>query len=1109
MVKARKLHAGDSPSSYVDRSDESDDEDRMGILNSSQSSQSQSQSSIPLRKSEMGVIEEIYCENFMCHRKMVVKLGRNINFITGENGSGKSAIIAALQICLGASARTTHRGKSLKNLIRNNDKNDQPRSALVRITLLNDGTGSDAFRPEKFGKRIQVERLIRAEGTAEYRLKDMDGRIVSKSKADLEAMLDHLNIQIENPCAVLDQENAKLFLKGDPADKYKFFLQSTDLYKMRAVFAKIEDETKVRQEATLQHEQKKVELLNKARKDAEAMYNKAKSFEHLADELTNVKHRLAWSFVEKKERECKQLQVEYEEAVERIEAQRQNATRYDAAVEKLTAEQAELNESLEDQQGEVDKVQKQAQSLKEKQRHLRQPLQTKQAEKKQLERNIKQGRLRLMELEKEKQRKRDAYQKYVSSLESKQADGARKLQHVQAQLDAAQDEKNHMESQERVNFDAELDELNDKLDNCKGQKRDMSNEKDRLVNRIKDIQSQSVNRLAGFGNGVRNLNHLIEQNVHKFSAPPIGPLGMFIKLPDQFKHLALAVEVVLKNVLNSYLVANGRDKAVLDQLKQQAQCREASILIAPRSREKYSGLRVPRGELGDHAVVSIVTVEDPNVFNALIDVTKIESKVIYESRQDAEEQTLSNDNSGKLQLAPNISEVYLPNGDKFIVRKGNLAYIANKSMKHARVLTQDHTAELRDLEDRLDSLKDRLNIVTRDERNMIAQGDEMHKTQKRQEVALREVAQRVHHLQSQLNQLKSQQEQQSMDTSIGDTTMLDDEKNEIQYELNQFETKIAALEEELAQGNPEIGVIDEQLETMYQEEQAIQGRLQQLKDQTMAVYQKLTQATGKKMRVVHQLEQLERLVEGKRVTLEAMETQVAGSVAKASSICERVREELEEPAVYNERIKELAHRLNVEKAKFDNMDISELELDLEEKTRKWQQKSMEFDRFSENVERIAAMLTERKLKWEALRKEIAHRTSMGFNKYMEKRNFAGKLKFRHETQRLDISVVANDGQKTKLSVVNDMKQLSGGERSYTQVALLMALGECIECPFRVMDEFDVFMDSINRTNTLKLLIDMGKEEASKQFIFVTPNDLSSVKDDPMVKIQKLLAPRDR
>ena len=60
-----------------------------------------------------GLIKEIYCENFMCHKKLEIKLGRRINFINGANGSGKSAILAAMQICLGASAKQTHRGNKL------------------------------------------------------------------------------------------------------------------------------------------------------------------------------------------------------------------------------------------------------------------------------------------------------------------------------------------------------------------------------------------------------------------------------------------------------------------------------------------------------------------------------------------------------------------------------------------------------------------------------------------------------------------------------------------------------------------------------------------------------------------------------------------------------------------------------------------------------------------------------------------------------------------------------------------------------------------------------------------------------------------------------------
>jgi chromosome segregation ATPase len=47
---------------------------------------------------------------------------------------------------------------------------------------------------------------------------------------------------------------------------------------------------------------------------------------------------------------------------------------------------------------------------------------------------------------------------------------------------------------------------------------------------------------------------------------------------------------------------------------------------------------------------------------------------------------------------------------------------------------------------------------------------------------------------------------------------------------------------------------------------------------------------------------------------------------------------------------------------------------------------------------------------------------------------------------------------------------SGGERSYTTLSLLLALGESLETPFRVMDEFDVFLDPLSRKIALDNLV---------------------------------------
>jgi hypothetical protein len=83
---------------------------------------------------------------------------------------------------------------------------------------------------------------------------------------------------------------------------------------------------------------------------------------------------------------------------------------------------------------------------------------------------------------------------------------------------------------------------------------------------------------------------------------------------------------------------------------------------------------------------------------------------------------------------------------------------------------------------------------------------------------------------------------------------------------------------------------------------------------------------------------------------------------------------------------------------------------------------------------------------------------------------------------------------------------SGGERSYITTCLLFAIGEFLETPFRILDEFDVFLDAQVRKLTIQLLIHVAKKMSHRQFIFITPHDLSSLKPDPQLKILTLTPP---
>lgn len=145
----------------------------------------------PIHPINAGIIKRVYVENFMCHRKFTIDFCRNVNFITGQNGSGKSAILAAIQICLGAGARNTHRAGNLKDLIRKDGASNQPTDAIIRVSLMNEG--SDAYEADKYGKTITIERTItRNGGFNGYKLLNEEGVEVSRKKKDLHMMLDYL-----------------------------------------------------------------------------------------------------------------------------------------------------------------------------------------------------------------------------------------------------------------------------------------------------------------------------------------------------------------------------------------------------------------------------------------------------------------------------------------------------------------------------------------------------------------------------------------------------------------------------------------------------------------------------------------------------------------------------------------------------------------------------------------------------------------------------------------------------------------------------------------------------------------------------------------------------
>jgi chromosome segregation ATPase len=240
---------------------------------------------------EAGVITKIYAENFMCHRKFTIELCRNVNFIHGQNGSGKSAILAAIQICLGSGARRTNRARNLKDLVRKDASSCA--SARIQVTLLNGG--GDGYSPEIYGDTITVERTIASGGGYNgYKLYDEKMQEQSRSKKDLDDMLDKLNIQVENPVAILDQEAAKKFMLARAEDKYAFFMKATELERIdsssRDMIKKKEglDNQSLRMRSSLTVDMELVAETKKA-------YEQHEEIEKMAKKLRGYERGYAWA----------------------------------------------------------------------------------------------------------------------------------------------------------------------------------------------------------------------------------------------------------------------------------------------------------------------------------------------------------------------------------------------------------------------------------------------------------------------------------------------------------------------------------------------------------------------------------------------------------------------------------------------------------------------------------------------------------------------------------------------------------------------------------------------------------------------------------------------
>lgn len=249
----------------------------------------------------------------MCHSLLEVDFKKNVNFLTGRNGSGKSAILTALVVGLGAKASLTNRGSSVKNFIKTGEN-----SGYVDIVLYNQGVS--AYKREVYGNLIRIQRNLNASGSSTYKIKTESGKMVSKSAKEVLNIVTYLGIQVENPICILNQDTARNFLStSDPKHKFQLFMRGTRLDILWDEREKLKTHIKTTFELLAEKENQlhcvKEELL-----EMKKMYEDHLSLLEKKTELRELQGELLWSIVQDSEVDCQKYKAKVEAIVEEIKS---------------------------------------------------------------------------------------------------------------------------------------------------------------------------------------------------------------------------------------------------------------------------------------------------------------------------------------------------------------------------------------------------------------------------------------------------------------------------------------------------------------------------------------------------------------------------------------------------------------------------------------------------------------------------------------------------------------------------------------------------------------------------------------------------------------------
>lgn len=565
-----------------------------------------------------GIIEYVTMGNFMCHVHLHVKLGPLINFIIGENGSGKSTILTAITICLGGKTSMTNRGGSLKEYIKSGEE-----AAEIKLALKNEGI--DAYQPDVYGARIIVKRTFTRSGSSGYKLLNENGRIVSTKRADLDDLVEYFQMQIDNPMNILTQDAARQFLnQTNASQKYKFFIKGIQLEQMDNDY-RIVQETCDAMEARLHDQVDSVKILEKKKKAANDKLKAYESHREFNKKLRTLSYQSAWAQVEAEERDLIKAEGDLQKAKDVIESLRDEAEVKAALFEQADLLCAKLEAS-------VQRAVEGLETYRENEAAAKAEFDSTQAA----------TNRALQEQRQVKEEKKDADERAKSlstqiqseenRLESISGGGHAKLKEEMDKVEARKkeaDEELEARHRELPGLRDALHSAEERLKRSKEPIRIQQQQIHECEAKLSALSQETIDPMAGFDPNMPRLLKLIDQE-RDWKEKPIGPCGLYIKLLQP--GWSSILENTLGGMLTSFVVTSKADQERLQGLMRRISVNGSSIYIGNHKLLDTTG---HEPDIQHDTTLRVLDIQNELVKKQLIINQGIEQTLLIENLDDA------------------------------------------------------------------------------------------------------------------------------------------------------------------------------------------------------------------------------------------------------------------------------------------------------------------------------------------------------------------------------------------------------------------------------------------------------------------------------------------